>query len=537
MNSKIPSYAFPHDGNSVYLRFANEHFTQLDEFSSLKDLREDYASSLRSYSARRGTNASGREPITLDFELLSDEILEEDAKAFRQIAHMAKRELEPQQMLREINYRPFTLTFTIDLLEEEIDNESLLFDFMREGVWFEVLSKEPSTHSDNYGRVAGELRYSGVIPDSDEDELTEVIDLYFIASKQKPDVSIYAITTPPNRFPSGATPQNALDKHVPDFCPSFIDVYSVGMANCLAIHGLSATSTDDVLMFDVGCKNASLNRKNHRAFCNEVGSLNPSIIILSHWDSDHVNGWKKIGRQLKSSNGATYPQILTRPWIASDYRATPSNLPGVNALRLAKTLDSLQVLCLVDDSSNHPIARSFSSKSCLRIWQGQRQDIDSNIELNNQRCLILEIIHFERGIFILAADAPYHSFPNTLQTRLPLTRGMVAPHHGSEMCPCPATNTFLTDRRRFAIWCTKLDYDQFRQMEKTGIDNKESHPVKTSGQHIKTMYDHEFRNFPTGNAALKIRIDLNGPSVELYNTHNRCRRRYHFSPSRWLASS
>lgn len=117
--------------------------------------------------------------------------------------------------------------------------------------------------------------------------------------------------------------------------PNTIDIYNVGHGNADYIRGEKHR-----ILYDIGYNYRSFpTRKNCKYLraVNAIRYLKPSCVILSHWDLDHIIGCAYAERE-----------IFTCKWIAPNLTSSRDNKPSINAVRIAKYLDLLGNLNLVD---------------------------------------------------------------------------------------------------------------------------------------------------------------------------------------------
>lgn len=187
----------------------------------------------------------------------------------------------------------------------------------------------------------------------------------------------------------------ALSMHARDWNKSLTTIHDVGQANFCTIK--PASNSDVMLFFDVGEPIWTHLHTLPRNFSQIAKSS--SIVVLSHWDSDHY----AYGLQ-----NASFHNCI---WIAPAQRSV-----GPNAYRLANILCEAGNLTLVGPG------RSSRHRRGLRIIRCNGRNI-------NGSGLALHIKAFNRDL-LLTGDADYNNIPGIHAMRL---HGIQIPHHGGPL--------------------------------------------------------------------------------------------------------
>lgn len=196
-----------------------------------------------------------------------------------------------------------------------------------------------------------------------------------------------------------------------------VKVYNVGQANFVYMKG----GTGSVL-FDVGMPrdpsegcgrtpSIDLQNKEVQKSMAAIRLIRPKLVILSHWDLDHIKGVYLL------EEGA-----FKNPWIApeDDYDKT------LSAKRLVKYLDYNKMLYLISKADF--AGKLVCGNEQYKLWKGDGVSRSANAKNNGG--LILELNHSEKST-ILAGDCEYLSWPDQLS--LKMNKYLVVPHHGAEM--------------------------------------------------------------------------------------------------------
>lgn len=206
-----------------------------------------------------------------------------------------------------------------------------------------------------------------------------------------------------------------------DDVPATIDIYNVGHGNADYIRG-----SNHRILYDIGysyhCYPKRRKSKYWRAV-NALRHLQPSCVVLSHWDLDHIIGCAYACQD-----------IFSKKWVAPylvssrDKKATP------NSIRLAHYLKALGNLYLVDrDQKNKLIATIHCANGTeIKVWLGS--GTSRMISVKNIEGLTLEIVDKTKNIkgshILLAGDVPYKCMNNSLGEPIDF---MHVPHHCSKM--------------------------------------------------------------------------------------------------------
>ncbi|WP_414733911.1 hypothetical protein [Acetobacterium carbinolicum] len=209
---------------------------------------------------------------------------------------------------------------------------------------------------------------------------------------------------------------------------STIDAYKIGNGNCVF-----AQSNDTRFFYDIGFNYKHRPKKiSHGSSYNYSSSMqkivvnDPSFVILSHWDMDHIAG-SYVARK----------NIFEKNWFAPDcYDA------GTNALRLAKYLQMKGNLYL----ANRPPRKSnahgrligkiaIQKLAIYKLYMGKKTTCDSSH--SNCEGIVIEYYDKIKNIRVLMmGDVNYDSFnkarstePSFADTQIDY---LIVPHHGSE---------------------------------------------------------------------------------------------------------
>lgn len=216
--------------------------------------------------------------------------------------------------------------------------------------------------------------------------------------------------------------------------PIWINVYNVGQAYCAAI----CMDSNKLIFSDIGLTKdkIELNAKEIKKAKKQIKKINPQMVILSHWDLDHILG-------ITNASDSIYDAM----WIVPDlWKLRISNRKGKidnklisdSAKRLLKYLDwkNREKLIIIDDELSKTCIYE-NPTGTMSIWSGERCTI-SGINENNKRYNITKANNFGLMIFLkndytalLPGDCEYSVMNNYLLKKE--INFLVVPHHCSKM--------------------------------------------------------------------------------------------------------
>jgi hypothetical protein len=244
--------------------------------------------------------------------------------------------------------------------------------------------------------------------------------------------------------------ENVLDLHTASFFKE-IRIYNVGQANCIY---LKNTANKRVL-FDIGVSNkiSDITCPYEKKSLNALKHIQPNLVILSHWDLDHILG------VCYSSD-----RLFECHWIAPDLNALGPSTP-VSAARLAKFLHWKRKLFLVGQSfANIRIYRNAG----FELWMGKCKQ--GSLSKANNSGLIITL--YNGNSALLPGDCEYNMLPNAIGIQSHFYEYIVVPHH-----------------------CSKIDFPHTYLLPKWGKkcyaivsvgDNTYGHP---NSRHIRELHD------------------------------------------------
>lgn len=165
-------------------------------------------------------------------------------------------------------------------------------------------------------------------------------------------------------------------------------------------------------VFDIGIKSSKHAVKNRNYAKEKLGQIDGNgVVIISHYDFDHINGYRYI-------NSAAADRI----WILPQKRLSPS--PAERNLLNISNPDNCIFLQDIDYSKTpfNPSDHILTIGN-IEIYQGNAKKIDSLQSTNeNARCLMC-LVKKEKSI-LFPADCLYEEFPTNFKVDY-----LVVPHH------------------------------------------------------------------------------------------------------------
>ena len=229
--------------------------------------------------------------------------------------------------------------------------------------------------------------------------------------------------------------------------PTSVKVHNVGQANHISI----CFDSNQYVQFDIGITKDKKDLKKIRAKhnCNQGTGMfcydATGVVILSHWDLDHISGVTDAGQS-----------IYQKQWIVPSFE---SLLGGNNLSLFALTL--MAHLQLRNNNNLYIIAEDcvrqkiYDNGNNMQIWTGQRASTSSNnankkysISAANNFGLIVTLTNNGKTV-LLPGDCDYEVLPDYLKNQD--YDCLVVPHHCSKMSKVPFPQTCQSDKERIAI--------------------------------------------------------------------------------------
>ena len=199
-----------------------------------------------------------------------------------------------------------------------------------------------------------------------------------------------------------------------------IKVYNVGQANCIYLH---KNPNYGRILIDVGIdkswiKNNTIKPSHDFVSRNfdYINRIKPNIVILSHWDLDHILGVCLLKEKI-------FPVV----WLAPDI-SQREPVP-IGALRLAYYLYLCNKLLMVGHSFDREL---FWENNCISIYKGEsylKNHLKDN-EIANNHGLIVKL-KFNNLDMVFPGDCMYDAWPDSIHIKSHQYDFLMIPHHGS----------------------------------------------------------------------------------------------------------
>lgn len=256
------------------------------------------------------------------------------------------------------------------------------------------------------------------------------------------------------------------------FKPQNVTIYNVGQANNVTIE----LDKGKYIFFDIGLTKSKVERNQPeiKSAIREYSKVKPQIVVLSHWDIDHILG-------VPYADDSIYNALWIVPdlWGLMRYRSGRGLFKfkyiSDSAKRLLKYLDFINRpnLIIIDENWSQDCIYISNNKE-LSIWTGKRQiekginDAKEpySISIANNFGLIMTVRN-KKGI-LLPGDCDYSVIPNAIWRDN--YAYLIASHHCSKMSKIPLSKSSSNKK---AI----LSY---------GVANSYKHP---NLQHIRELVD------------------------------------------------
>lgn len=191
-------------------------------------------------------------------------------------------------------------------------------------------------------------------------------------------------------------------------------VYNVGQGN----NSYLSINRNYGIFFDIGytLSPSSTYTIKMKAAINKYSMKRPRIIILSHWDLDHIIG-------LVHANASIYSSV----WIAPNIEELPSSQKSLSACRVCKYLNWRKTkLILLDHTFNDKIVFETPEKE-IRILKGKGGS--GYTKNNNNFGLLMEVKGHTSMLF--TGDVEYSKMPTYVVGNT--YTNIIAPHHAGNV--------------------------------------------------------------------------------------------------------
>lgn len=441
-------------------------------YIQIKDLRFDEDAFSQKFDESADSNQikeeDENEVITLQCSLLSLQMLDYDIMMFR-----AMNELQDEEYREEAQrfYRPYLFSYVAEINCEKyerlkevqrkmernpINEEGEYSPYLWMACTFSPDISVPSIDLDGYvvqsasniNKIRTELH---IIEDEETpiETVNSILDGYELSSFCLKDDSSFI---------------KAIESKFGNDRLSTIDVYKLGNGNCVYAQGMNSNVS---FFYDIGFNYRHRPKKiapgvtySYVDTMKKIYAKKPSLLILSHWDMDHIAGSAAAGKA-----------IFDKDWFAPD-----CDDACIDAQRLAKYLDLKGHLFLSKrrprkgmwparligqiDVKSRPVAPAILAT--YRFYMGKKAPCDSSRP--NCEGIVIEYTDRISGkVVLMMGDVNYTSFnkartankePSLADTHIDY---LIAPHHGSEHTDyeqITASGTIIRKGIQAIICCT-----------------------------------------------------------------------------------
>lgn len=407
------------------LRFDNDAFSHQEDEAAV--------------SNRRNKEAK-REVMTLQCSLLTLQMLNYDFMMFRAMGDM---EDEGYREAAQRHYRPYFFSYVAEIDREKYKGLKKLQENCAELNRYSLDGEEQPPYlwfscTFNPDVSVPHVDLSGYVVQSASNIEKIRADLKIIADEKTPRSTVNSILDSyklqKSCIKDGDSFIRSIEGELGHAPLSTIDVYKIGNGNCVFGQSLKSGVS---FFYDIGYNYRHLPQKivpgvryAYSSTMKEICKKNPSLVILSHWDMDHIAG-----------SAAAKKSIFDINWFAPNcYDAC------LDAIRLAKYLNLKDHLFLVErhsrrkwsshqiDIKNSPA--SVTPQAIYRLYVGKKDKCDSS--RRNCEGIVIEYIDISTAkSVVMMGDVNYSSFNKARsETGEPLFADtqidyLVVPHHGS----------------------------------------------------------------------------------------------------------
>lgn len=251
------------------------------------------------------------------------------------------------------------------------------------------------------------------------------------------DDSVYSCNVVPKKVADQADVVKIIENIVKESVPERLFAFNVGQANCISI----ALDNGKNIFFDIGLTKNDIERKNLdiKKAISEYGKIEPDLIILSHWDLDHILGIPYADSAIWNSHW-----VVPDLWGLQNYTYKKNGkikykYLSDSAKRLLKFLawKHPDKIVIIDEEWKEQCIYSDTSGK-FKLWCGKRVTTCGYNAKKKKYCITCAnnfgLIITTRGnnkTALLAGDCDYKIIPNEIWKEN--FDYVVVPHHGSRI--------------------------------------------------------------------------------------------------------
>lgn len=211
-------------------------------------------------------------------------------------------------------------------------------------------------------------------------------------------------------------------------------VYNVGQGNCISMN-LKNTFGYNRIFFDIG-ESMLPNDENEEPFYieqneTEIAKIKPSMVILSHWDMDHILGVHSLKDSVFDINN----EDTRTYWIAPNLKMLANSMISVSAARLCAYLVKSKSILMFDNKGESSLVLESNDKK-IKIYQGSGEESANGIRNNIGLILTIKFSsqdnskkYIEQNL-LFPGDCEYSKMHPEISENL--FDFIVSSHHGSK---------------------------------------------------------------------------------------------------------
>lgn len=251
------------------------------------------------------------------------------------------------------------------------------------------------------------------------------------------DDSVYCCKVKPKKVDKKAEIEKMIENTVKGVIPEKVVAFNVGQANCISI----SMKNKKNIFFDIGLTKNDIERKNVdiKNAVSEYGNVIPNLIILSHWDLDHILGIPYANTAIWDSDWIV-PDLwgLQRYTYKKNGKIVYKYLSD-SAKRLLKfiTWKYPDKIMIIDEEWKKQCIYSDSDGN-FNLWCGERVTSKGYNAKNMKYCItcannfgLIISLRGEKNTALLTGDCDYKIMPNDIWKSN--YEYLIVPHHGSKM--------------------------------------------------------------------------------------------------------
>lgn len=416
----------------------HKFYAFIDNYDRYKHLEtETYFSPFINYSQYASSEEKDPE-YYLHCSILTDEMMEYDS-------FIQDDRMNVEFLNTFLKYKPYFIEFMIPVYKDGATECNANIDkkikeelsSLTSPMWFRARYKTNCNRNSEYPYVKGKL-VECASPINFSDGYIEFVDK--LNDTNLTDKINYIYNT--SDFSSSQDVENVLTQTIK--CPlNIARAYNIGHGNFIQLRGDYSYPS---MIYDIGYITKLQNTINKKSANKALLQLKASIVIISHWDSDHYWG------------AYTNEKLWNVPWIAPDC-AEKGNITGKRLIRFLKKLKKMYLIKrLHTNQGTTSLTQPFAKLELkqqdfqLEIYRGCGKD--RRITEKNCEGIVVKITNNTVST-LMCGDVPYFCLSDISTTKQQSYEYMIVPHHCSEMDTSKLNKQYLSIEN--AIICEKKE--------------------------------------------------------------------------------